>query len=165
MSLESVEIPPGLKMRVMVSVFGSIAVLIVVLLFLAFGPSDFTTFQNIVIVLVALLVLGAVLTAVWVPWSEHFSTQKDAWSKRMERVEIERRGKRSVAHSLGAIIYMIVVLLYLAFFAPSDFTLFQNIALVLVAALVLAAIESVIWIPRGFQWVSEELDKETLEEE
>lgn len=152
-------------MRIMLSVFGSIAVLIVVLLFLAFGPSDFTTFQNVVIVLVALLVLAAVLTAVWVPWSEQFSAQMSVWSRRMERREKERKGKRSVAHSLGVILYMIIVLLYLAFFAPSDFTLFQNIALLLVAALVLAAIETVIWIPRGLQWVSEEQDKENLEEE
>jgi len=60
MSYESVEIPPGLKMRLLVSAVGSIAVLIVVLLFLAFGPSTFTTFQNIAIVLVAGLVLAAV---------------------------------------------------------------------------------------------------------
>jgi len=63
------------------------------------------------------------------------------------------------------IVYMIAVLLYLAFFAPSDFTFFQNNALVLVAGLVLAAVESVIWIPKGFQWVNEELDKENLEDE
>ena len=168
-------IPPGLENRIYVSVFGGILLLIGVILYLAFVPNTFTTFQNIAIILVALLVLGAILTAIWVPWGMKFARhakrwekEMKAWGKKMEReIECEfggkemffgwvsyRNRKRSVVSSLSGIALLIFVILYLAFY-PTNLTLFQNIAIILVAILLVGAINAMVWVPAGMRQATE----------
>jgi hypothetical protein len=85
-------IPPGLSWRVGVTIFGGIGLLIFLLLFLVFYPTNFTTFQNIAVVLVAILVLGAATAALWIPWgmqwgpqAEEWGMEMEAWGKKMEK--------------------------------------------------------------------------------
>jgi len=61
-----------IRRRVVVSIGATVGWLCAVLLFFAFGSGSFTLFQDIVIVVVSLLVLGGVLLAAWISFGMRF---------------------------------------------------------------------------------------------
>lgn len=60
--------PRGFRGRVLLSVLGPIAWLIFTLLYVGFWAKGFSLFQDVVVVLVSILVLGGVMAAVWISW-------------------------------------------------------------------------------------------------
>lgn len=67
--------PPGMPLRVSISIVVVFGWLIYALLHAAFFADDFTLFQNIVIILVALLVGIAILAVAWASWGLKFSRE------------------------------------------------------------------------------------------
>ncbi len=63
----------GMRWRVMASIIGSVAWLSFVLLYVAFWAVGYSLFQSVVVILVALLVLGGVMGAMWAAWGMRFS--------------------------------------------------------------------------------------------
>jgi hypothetical protein len=59
---------PGFALRVSLSIVVAIAWLIFVVLWLFFYAADFSIFQNLAILLVSVLLLGAVLGPAWASW-------------------------------------------------------------------------------------------------
>jgi hypothetical protein len=51
----------------------------------------------------------------------------------------------------GGIVFLIFLILFLAFY-PTNFTTFQNFAIILVALLVLGAVNAAMWVPWGMRW-------------
>ena len=86
--------PPGMTWRVGASVFGGIAFLIFLILFLAFYPTNFTTFQNLAIILVAVLVLGAINAALWIPWGMRWGVQAGEWGECIEASEKKKKKRK-----------------------------------------------------------------------
>ncbi len=66
-------VPHGFRGRVLLSVLGPIAWLIFTLLYVGFWAKGFTIFQDVVVVLVSILVLGGVMAAVWITWGTRWA--------------------------------------------------------------------------------------------
>jgi len=62
------EMPPGMGSRVTVSIIVFFGLLIFAIIYVAFFASSFSLFQQIAVILVALLVAIAILGAMWASW-------------------------------------------------------------------------------------------------
>jgi uncharacterized RDD family membrane protein YckC len=62
------EIPSGLTSRVVVSIIVFFGLLIFAIIYVAFFASSFNLFQQIAVILIALLVAIAILGAMWTSW-------------------------------------------------------------------------------------------------
>ena len=62
------EVPPGLALRVVVSIIVFFGLLIFAIIYVAFFASSFSLFQQIAVILVAILVATAILGVMWVVW-------------------------------------------------------------------------------------------------
>lgn len=58
----------GWRRRILASILGPIAWIVVTLLYVGFWAHGFSLFQDVVVVLVSLLVLFGVFAALWVAW-------------------------------------------------------------------------------------------------
>jgi uncharacterized RDD family membrane protein YckC len=65
---ENSKTPPGLASRVVVSIIVFFGLLIFAIIYVAFFASSFSLFQQIAVILVALLVGIAILGAMWSCW-------------------------------------------------------------------------------------------------
>ena len=65
---ENLEIPPGLTSRVVVSIIVLFGLLIFAIIYVAFFASSFSLFQQIAVILVALLLATAILGVMWTSW-------------------------------------------------------------------------------------------------
>lgn len=62
------ETPPGLTSRVVVSIIVLFGLLIFAIIYVAFFASSFSLFQQIAVILVALLLAAAILGVMWTSW-------------------------------------------------------------------------------------------------
>jgi len=62
------ENPPGLALRVVVSIIVLFGLLIFAIIYVAFFASTISLFQKIAVILVAILVATAILGAMWASW-------------------------------------------------------------------------------------------------
>jgi hypothetical protein len=62
------EVPPGLTPRVVVSIIIFFGMLIFAKIYVAFFASSFSLFQQIAVILVAILVATAILGVMWSAW-------------------------------------------------------------------------------------------------
>ncbi len=65
---DNLEIPSGLTSRVVVSIIVFFGLLIFAIIYVAFFASSFNLFQQIAIILIALLVAIAILAVMWTSW-------------------------------------------------------------------------------------------------
>ncbi len=65
---ESQETPPGLALRVALSIIVLFGGLIAAIIFVAFFASSFSTFQKIAVILVVILAIMAILGSMWTSW-------------------------------------------------------------------------------------------------
>lgn len=65
---ECEESPPGLALRVVISIIVFFGLLIVAIVYVAFFASSFSLFQQIAVIVVALLLATAILGAMWASW-------------------------------------------------------------------------------------------------
>jgi hypothetical protein len=65
---EKREMPPGLALRVTVSIVVLFGGLIFAIIYVAFFASSFSLFQKIAVILVALLAVIAILGVMWASW-------------------------------------------------------------------------------------------------
>lgn len=59
----------GMRWRVLLSVLGPIAWLVFTLLYVGFWATGFSLFQDLVVVLVSILILGGVMAGIWITWA------------------------------------------------------------------------------------------------
>jgi len=62
------ETPPGLALRVVVSIILLFGLLILAIIYVAFFAISYSLFQKIAVILVAMLVVTAILGAMWASW-------------------------------------------------------------------------------------------------
>lgn len=65
---EGREVPPGLASRIAVSIIVFFGLLIFAIIYVAFFAPSFTLFQQIAVILVAILAATAILGAMWASW-------------------------------------------------------------------------------------------------
>lgn len=63
--------PRRMRWRVLLTILGAIAWLCFALLYVGFWARGFSLFQDIVVILVSLLVLGGVVVSAWASWGMH----------------------------------------------------------------------------------------------
>lgn len=87
----------GMKWRLAVTIYGSIGTLVFVIALLAFYPNNFSLWQDLAIVLISLLVLGAIMAGIWIPWKVDKFEDFKRWGKKMEQwgKESSTKSKRS----------------------------------------------------------------------
>jgi len=66
---ESKETPPGLALRVAVSIVVLFGGLIAVIIYVAFFASLFSFFQKIAVITVVILAMAAILGLMWASWA------------------------------------------------------------------------------------------------
>ena len=77
---EKREMPPGLALRVAVSIIVFFGWLIFTIIHFAFFAQSFSLYQNIAVILVALLIGIAILAVMWASWGIKFGKSwKDKW--------------------------------------------------------------------------------------
>ncbi|NJD52902.1 MAG: hypothetical protein FIB07_08560 [Candidatus Methanoperedens sp.] len=76
---ENLETPPGLTSRVVVSIIVFFGLLIFAIIYVAFFASSFSLFQQIAVILIALLVATVILGVMWTSWG--FKYDKD-WKEK-----------------------------------------------------------------------------------
>jgi len=62
------ETPPGLALRVVVSIILLFGLLILAIIYVAFFAISYSLFQKIAVILVAMLVVTAILGEMWASW-------------------------------------------------------------------------------------------------
>ncbi len=62
------DMPPGLALRIAVSIVVLFGGLIAAIVFVAFFAPSFSTFQKIAVILVVILAMMAILGSMWVFW-------------------------------------------------------------------------------------------------
>ncbi|HEY9246829.1 MAG TPA: hypothetical protein VIO11_08290 [Candidatus Methanoperedens sp.] len=72
---ENKEIPPGLESRVIVSIIVFFGLLIFAIIYVAFIPTSLSLFQQIAIILVAILVATAILGVMWASWGIRYGKE------------------------------------------------------------------------------------------
>ncbi len=72
---EDLETPPGLISKVVVSIIVFFSLLIFAIIYVAFFASSFSLFQQIAVILIALLVATAILGVMWVSWGMKYGKE------------------------------------------------------------------------------------------
>ena len=65
---ENEETPPGLALRIVVSIIVFFGLLIFAIIYVAFFAISFSLFQKIAVIVVAILVATTILGAMWASW-------------------------------------------------------------------------------------------------
>ncbi len=73
---ENQENPPGLAIRVSVSILVFFGLLIFAIIYVAFFAASFSLFQQIAVILVAILVGTAILGVMWASWSVKYGKKR-----------------------------------------------------------------------------------------
>lgn len=76
------EMPHGLVWRIVVSAIVCFAWLIFAIIFLFFYATDYGIYKTIAVLLVSILIVGAVLSPVWIPWGIRTARAEEAKRKR-----------------------------------------------------------------------------------
>ncbi|TKJ25648.1 MAG: hypothetical protein CEE41_03995 [Hadesarchaea archaeon B3_Hades] len=132
---------PGLALRTAVSTVVGCGWLIFFILFLVFYAEDFSIYRNLATILVSLLVVGAILGPIWASWG--ITIDKKTGRARKKRPGLALRTAVSTVVGCGWLIFFI---LFLVFYAE-DFSIYRNLAIILVSLLVVVVIEVAMWAP------------------
>jgi MFS family permease len=108
------------------STLSFIAWIVFTIIWLFFFASDYSVFENIAIVFIALLIVGALNAVLWIPSVEG------------------RRPKVSAVSGIGWIVFLIA---WIIFFA-AGFGFYENIGIALASLLVIGLLNMLIWVPR-----------------
>ena len=135
----------GMGWRVGLSIIGGIGWLAFLIVWLFFYASEFSGYQNVAILLLSLLVVTAVVGLPWIVWGRRFQTEHEVAMQKTPgfrwRVVVS-----SVA-ALGLVVFLIVW-----FYGYADsYSIYQNVAVVLVAILVTGGLQGALWAPWGIR--------------
>jgi hypothetical protein len=97
------------------------------IIWLFFFASGYSVFENIAIVFIALLIIGALNAVLWIPSVEG------------------RRPKASAVSGIGWIVFLIV---WIIFFA-AGFGFYENIGIAIASLLVIGLLNMLIWVPKA----------------
>ncbi|MBN2230329.1 MAG: hypothetical protein JW779_12140, partial [Candidatus Thorarchaeota archaeon] len=104
---------------------GFVAWVLFTVIWLFFFAVNYTIFENIAIVFIALLVAAALITLIWIPSIEG------------------RRPQASAASGFAWIIFLIV---WIIFFA-AEFGFYENIGIAIASLLFVALLNGLLWVP------------------
>ena len=133
------EMGVGVKWRAVASPAIGVIWLILVLLWWAFWSDPWTVAQRTAIVIMSLLVVGALMGAIWIPWSMRYAPPKDraVWS--------QRGFTPRVAVSMAVILGAMVLLSYWLFLPGKDYDICQTAVVIVVVFLACGLVMGPMW--------------------
>ncbi|MFW9960530.1 MAG: hypothetical protein ACFFDV_05900 [Candidatus Thorarchaeota archaeon] len=96
------------------------------IIWLFFFASGYSIFENLAVVFIALLVIGALNTILWIPSAE---------------------GRRTKASAVSGIAWMVFLIAWIIFFALG-FGFYENIGIALASLLVVGLVNVALWVPK-----------------
>ncbi len=138
----------GLAWRVSLSIVASIGWLIFLIVWLFFYAAHYNGYQNVAIILASVLVLGFIVGVPWLIWGRRY--MKD-W----DREQMNLPGLRWRLWASGIIFVAILIgLIYWFYVYAGQFSVYQNIAVFIIALLLMGGIVAAMWAPWGMKYGS-----------
>jgi MFS family permease len=135
----------GYRWRLAFSIImgGGLAVFIIYWLF--FNASDYSFFQNLAIIMISVLIICGLLGLAWTIWGMKYRSdmEKELWKSN----EFKLRIIFSIIMGFGFLIFLILWF----FFKADNYTFYQNIAIFIVAFIIVGGIFGTVWVPWGMK--------------
>ncbi len=119
------------KLRSLTSIIFGIMWFGFIIYWLFYHASDYSLLENIGVFILSLLVLGGLNSVLWIPG----------------RSGVSWRATVSAVSGIGWVAFLVIWF----WMYRTDYTIYQNIAIFIVSILVLAAINSAVWVPYGLR--------------
>jgi hypothetical protein len=129
----------GFGWRVSLSIIVGIGWLVFLVLWLGFIASYYNVYQNIATFLVSILVMGGILGTAWVSLGKKFGNVFEKEKMKHEGY----RWRKAFSSVLGTGLLIFVIFWF--FFYAGDYSIYQNLAILLVAALVVGGVMGIVW--------------------
>jgi hypothetical protein len=125
-----------------------VAWLIFVIVYLVFyaESTGFSFFQNIAVLLTSVLVVGAVISIMWISFGMK-QAKKSADKKSAEMIPSSWRISLSAVLAIGWVIF---ALLFIAFYSE-NFSFIENIAILLITLLIVGVLFILMWVGYGMR--------------
>jgi hypothetical protein len=140
------EIPQGMGWKVSLSIIGGVGWLVFLILWLFFYASNYLWEKNVAIFLLSLLVMGCILGLPWMIWGIHHRTEleKEMWRTKGFRWRVWL--------SMILALIVIIFLIYWFWYLAEPYTLYQNLAIIIVSILIAGGIIGASWAPWGMKY-------------
>ncbi|WP_455392976.1 hypothetical protein [[Eubacterium] cellulosolvens] len=138
--------PPGMEWKTTYSIVTGLAWLIFLIIWLFFYSEDYTINQNIGIVILSLFVMVIILGIPWMIWGLKYRSEKE---KEMWRTE--GFAWRVYLSVVVVIVFMIFIILWFFYYADK-YNICQNLAILLVIIVFVAALMGTSWAPWGIRY-------------
>ena len=134
----------GMGWQVSVSILGGVGWLVFLLVWLLFYASDYSGYQNVAVLLLSLLVIGGLLGIPWTIWG---------WRRKPEEVRMMNvKGFRwRVVFSAVSVPVVLLLLIVWLYFYADDYSIYQNIAVFIIALLIMGGLQGAVWAPWGMR--------------
>lgn len=137
---------PGLEWRATLSIIAGLGWLIFIIIWLFFFSEEFTYNQNIAMILLSILVMAIILGIPWTIWGLRHQTERE---KEMWKTKgFAWRIYFSTIVGFGFLIFLIFWFFYYA----DTYNVCQNLAILLVILLFIAAMLGASWAPWGIRY-------------
>jgi hypothetical protein len=146
------ELPQGMGWEVSLSIIGGVGWLVFLILWLFFYASNYPWEKNVAIFLLSLLVMGCILGLPWMIWGIRHRTEreKEIWHTKGFRWRVWL--------SMILFFFILIFLIYWFWYLAEPYTLYQNLAIIIVSILIVGGIIGASWIPWGMKY-GETFDK------
>ncbi len=136
---------PGFGWRVSLSILAGVGWLIFLVLWLFFYAEQFPWEKNVAIFLLSILLVGAILGIPWTIWGVRYRTRKEEamWQTKGFKTRV-------YASAIIATVLFIFLICWFWFFAE-PFSIYQNLAIFIVAILATGGILGASWAPWGIK--------------
>jgi len=154
---------PGLMWRTMASIIVALGWLLFATVWIFFLAADlgYTEYQSLSVCLATVLVMGALVGAMWLPWGLRHQSAKDRWM--WTRPGFSSRVWVSAGVGCGLLVFLV---LWLWTFADR-FTRWQNLGAAFILLIVGGIVMTALWVPWGMRHPQSEWDekKRSIEDE
>jgi hypothetical protein len=129
------EMPRGMGWRISLSILTAVAWMAFIIAWLFFLAGDYSIWENLGLVILSLAILVGVNAAVWVPFGMRYAPPGEM--RKMGAM----RGLASAVIGVSVCIFLIYWLLTWA----DDYTVYQNLAVLLIALVIGGGVNAAIW--------------------
>jgi hypothetical protein len=149
---------PGVRWRTYLSIFSSLSWLAFVALWVLLYGNEYTTYQNIAVVIISLVVLVVVVGLSWMTW---------AWKHDEHKMRSIGIGGMRHRISLSTVVLfgLVIVLIYWLFYYADGYNVCQNLGFILLLFVILAAIMTPVWMGWGMRYGHAAVDRARFEHE
>lgn len=131
----------SLGWRVIFSIISGIAWLVFLIIWLFYYASEYSIYENIGIFILSIFVVALILGIPWMTWGMRYRSEeeKEIWQAKGFQL-------RMYSSAILALMFIMFLIVWFFFFA-SDYSIYQNIAVLIVSVLVIGGVLGALWAP------------------